>query len=555
MNYHMKKKWIISMLFVVALTACTTKNATQTDQVTMKKSVLMDKIKGGWAGQTIGVVYGAPVEFKFQGSTIQNYQPIPWGEHYVKYWWDKKPGLFDDIYNDLTFVQTFEEEGLDCSMDTLAHRFAFAEYHLAHANQASRYNIRQEIMPPASGHWLNNPHADDLDFQIEADFIGLMCPGMVNLAMDVANRVGHIMNSGDGFYGGAFVSGLYAQAFITNDVNNLLDVALKAIPEASTFHQCISDVRKWHKQYPNDWEQCFFEIHKKWNIDKGCPKGVFLSFNIDSKINCAYIAQALLYGKGDFGKTMDIATRSGQDSDCNAATVGGVLGVMLGYDAIDKYWMDPLKEIEMLNFQGIDISLSKAYDLSYKHALEMIQRNGGRVDGEEVTIVTHPIAELPLEQNFEKTTPISRERKDCFMENNEYAFDFTGNGFVVYGNLVTTQSITKDYIHRVAIRFGSEAFALAELNDNYTAKFEVWIDGKLDHVSTMPMRNTSRKLEPAWRYQLTEGVHHVELKWLNPNSNYFLRINDIIHYSENPLPSPHYMNPTVMTNVAVIDGV
>ena len=555
MNYHMKKKWIISMLFVVALTACTTKNATQTDQVTMKKSVLMDKIKGGWAGQTIGVVYGAPVEFKFQGSTIQNYQPIPWGEHYVKYWWDKKPGLFDDIYNDLTFVQTFEEEGLDCSMDTLAHRFAFAEYHLAHANQASRYNIRQGIMPPASGHWLNNPHADDLDFQIEADFIGLMCPGMVNLAMDVANRVGHIMNSGDGFYGGAFVSGLYAQAFITNDVNNLLDVALKAIPEASTFHQCISDVRKWHKQYPNDWEQCFFEIHKKWNIDKGCPKGVFLSFNIDSKINCAYIAQALLYGKGDFGKTMDIATRSGQDSDCNAATVGGVLGVMLGYDAIDKYWMDPLKEIEMLNFQGIDISLSKAYDLSYKHALEMIQRNGGRVDGEEVTIVTHPIAELPLEQNFEKTTPISRERKDCFMENNEYAFDFTGNGFVVYGNLVTTQSITKDYIHRVAIRFGSEAFALAELDDNYTAKFEVWIDGKLDHVSTMPMRNTSRKLEPAWRYQLTEGVHHVVLKWLNPNSNYFLRINDIIHYSENPLPSPHYMNPTVVTNVAVMDGV
>lgn len=551
----MKRKWTISMLFVVTLTACTTKNATLTDQVTMQKSVLLDKIKGGWAGQTIGVVYGAPVEFKFQGTTMHSYQPIPWGEHYVKYWWDKKPGLFDDIYNDLTFVQTFEQEGLDCSMDTLAHRFAFAEYHLAHANQAARYNIRQGIMPPASGHWLNNPHADDLDFQIEADFIGLMCPGMVNSAMDVANRVGHIMNSGDGFYGGAFVSGLYSQAFITNDINNLLDVALEAIPEASTFHQCISDVRKWHKQYPNDWEQCWFEIHKKWNIDKGCPKGVFLSFNIDAKMNCAYIAQALLYGNADFAKTMDIATRSGQDSDCNAATVGGVLGVMLGYDAIDKYWMDPLKEIEMLNFQGIDISLSKAYDLSYKHALEMIERNGGRVDGEELTIITHPIVELPLEQNFEKTTPISRERKDCFMENNEYAFDFTGNAFVVYGNLVTTQSITKDYIHRVAIRFGSEAFALAELNDNYIAKFEVWIDGRLDHVSTMPMRNTSRKLEPAWRYQLSEGAHNVVLKWLNPNPNYLLRINDIIHYSENPLPSPYYMNAIVETNVALIDGV
>lgn len=552
----MKKIAILGALLVVSLTACnSSKETNQTDTVTLTKSVLMDKIKGGWAGQTIGVVYGAPVEFKFQGSTVQSYQPIPWGEHYVKYWWDKKPGLFDDIYNDLTFVETFEKEGLDCSMDTLAHRFAYAEYHLAHANQASRYNIRQGIMPPASGNWLNNPHADDLDFQIEADFIGLMSPGMVNSAMDVANRVGHIMNSGDGFYGGAFVSALYAQAFISNDVNNLLDVSLMSIPEASTFHQCVSDVRKWHKQYPTDWEQCWFELHKKWNIDKGCPKGVFLSFNIDSKINCAYIAMALLYGKGDFSKSMDIATRSGQDSDCNAATVGGVLGVMLGYDAIDKYWLEPLQEIEQLNFQGTDISLAKAYDLSYKHALEMIERNGGSVGSDDVTIAIHPIAEFPLEQNFVNTTPISRERKDCFMENNEYTFDFIGNGFVVYGNLVTTQSITKDYIHRVAIRFGSEAFALAELNDNYIAKFEVWIDGKLDHVSTMPMQNTSRKLEPAWRYQLSEGTHQVVLKWLNPNPNYFLRINDIIHYSENALPSPYYMNPIVTTDVAFMDGV
>lgn len=68
-------------------------------------------------------------------------------------------------------------------------------------------------MPPASGHWLNNPHADDLDFQIEADFIGLMAPAMLPEALDIASRVGHIMNSGDGFYGGAFVAALYSSAF------------------------------------------------------------------------------------------------------------------------------------------------------------------------------------------------------------------------------------------------------------------------------------------------------------------------------------------------------
>ena len=67
---------------------------------TLSHDKLKDKIMGGWAGQTIGVVYGAPVEFKYQGSIIDEYQVIPWHDHYVKYWWDKKPGLFDDIYTD-----------------------------------------------------------------------------------------------------------------------------------------------------------------------------------------------------------------------------------------------------------------------------------------------------------------------------------------------------------------------------------------------------------------------------------------------------------------------
>lgn len=52
---------------------------------------LLDKIKGGWAGQTIGVVFGAPTEFKFTGTYIQDYQPIPWAEGYVKYWWERSP--------------------------------------------------------------------------------------------------------------------------------------------------------------------------------------------------------------------------------------------------------------------------------------------------------------------------------------------------------------------------------------------------------------------------------------------------------------------------------
>ncbi|HAM98504.1 MAG TPA: hypothetical protein DCQ26_07810 [Marinilabiliales bacterium] len=493
---------------------------------------LKDKIKGGWAGQTIGVVYGAPVEFKYQGSIIPDYQNIPWREGYIKYWWDKKPGLFDDIYTDLNFVDAFEKYSLNVSMDTIAKHWAETAYHLAHANQASRYNILQGIMPPLSGNWKNNPHADDLDFQIEADFIGLMAPGMLNSATEIANRVGHIMNSGDGFYGGVFVSALYSQAFASNNVNEIVETAIKTIPAGTKFHNCIADVIQWHKQYPTNWKAAWFELEKKWNNDVGCPKGCFLSFNIDAKINSAYVTIGLLYGQGDFTKSVNIAARCGQDADCNPATVGGVLGVMNGYSNIPAFWLNPLKEIEPLIFENTSMSLSKAYDLSFKHALTTIQKAGGSVADDTIKIPIQVPTPMAYEQNFEKTHPVLRDRFDRSFTD-ILSYDFVGNGYIFYGNLIKNAKIDKDYIDRVSKRVGSEMFGLAEPNDPYVAELEVYIDGKFDEKVQMPMKNSSRRLEPHWKYQLTEGTHNVTLKWVNPHKDYEIRINDIVVYSEN----------------------
>lgn len=498
----------------------------------MTKTQLQDKIKGGWAGQTIGVVYGAPVEFKYQGSIIPDYQNIPWHEGYVKYWYDKKPGLFDDVYTDLNFVEVFEKYGLNVSMDTIAHHWASTPYHLAHANQASRYNILNGIMPPLSGNWKNNPHADDIDFEIEADFIGLMAPGMLNSATEIANRVGHIMNSGDGWYGGVYVSALYSGAFISNDVNEIVGQALKTIPEGTKFHDCIADVIKWHKQFPEDWKACWFELEKKWNNDVGCPKGVFLSFNIDAKINSAYATIGLLYGKGDFTKSVNIVAHCGQDSDSDAGSVGGVLGVMLGYSHIPAFWLKPLQEIESLNFEGTTMTLNKAYSLSMKHALETIKLAGGSTDGDKVVIPFTATVPVAFEQNFEKTFPTFRDRFDKSFTD-ELSYDFVGNGYIFYGNLVKNSKIDKSYIDRISKRVGSEGFGLAEPDDPYVAELDIYIDGKLDEHVKMPMKNTSRRLEPEWKYQLPEGKHHVRLKWINPNPEYEIRINDIMIYSEN----------------------
>jgi hypothetical protein len=142
----------------------------------------------------------------------------------------------------LPLCRSFEEHGLDAADTLHALAFANAGYPLWHANQAARYNILNGIMPPESGHWKNNPHADDIDFQIEADFAGLMAPGMINASSAISDKIGHIMNYGDGWYGGVFVAGMYTQAFVSDDMGFIVREALKAIPVQSRFYQTIADV-------------------------------------------------------------------------------------------------------------------------------------------------------------------------------------------------------------------------------------------------------------------------------------------------------------------------
>ena len=195
--------------FATGMLSCSQQTLEKTDSLpqtyTISQERLLDKIKGGWAGQTIGVAYGGPTEFRYRSAMIQDYVPISYADGCIKNYFKHAPGLFDDIYMDLTFVEVFDRLGIDAPVDSFAHAFAHADYGLWHANQAARYNILNGIMPPASGHWLNNPHADDIDYQIEADFAGLMTPGMPNTASEISDKIGHIMNYGDGWYGGVYI--------------------------------------------------------------------------------------------------------------------------------------------------------------------------------------------------------------------------------------------------------------------------------------------------------------------------------------------------------------
>ena len=266
-------------------------------RITLTKQELMDKIKGGWAGQVIGCTYGGPTEFRWRAKMIPDSENIPWNDpNYVATMMKRNPGLYDDIYMDLTFVEAFDKWGIDVHVDSIAIAYANAGYHLWHANQAARYNILRGIMPPMSGHWHNNPHADDIDYQIEAAYAGIMAPAMPNSASEISDRVGHIMNYGDGWYGGVYMGAMYALAFATNDVETIVCEALKTIPQKTKFYKLINRVIEAYRQYPDDWKKCWQVCHEELDGGDFCTEGAHAPLNIDASMNSAYVVIGLLYG-------------------------------------------------------------------------------------------------------------------------------------------------------------------------------------------------------------------------------------------------------------------
>ena len=454
--------------------------------VTLDSYLVRDKIKGGWVGQTVGCTFGGPTEFDWRGTWIQDYVPVRWDENLLLESYENSPGLYDDLYMDLSFLSVLDEKGLDAPVQALANKFAHAGFRLWHANQAARWNILNGIMPPASGHYKNNPHADDIDFQIESDFIGLITPGMPVTALEYADKVGHIMNYGDGVYGGVFVSAMYSHAFVENDIAAVVEKALLSLPPESKYARSIRDVIDWWRETPDDWRECWYKVQMKWAEDVGCPNGALDPFNIDALLNGAYIAIGLLYGSGDFGRTLEISTRCGQDSDCNPSNAGGILGTLIGFRNIPDKWKAGLDKVEHLKFSYSDYSLKDVYKVNYRLAAELVKRSGGAVD-EKAWIINLQTPKPPekLEVGFEGLTPVGKVGLRGARLEETFSTTFEGRAFVVDGSMVENRG---------------------------TARCEVYLDGRLLEKVLLKGDYHDRRTPLFWNYELDPGNHMLEIK-------------------------------------------
>jgi hypothetical protein len=345
-----------------------------------------DKMKAGWIGQMVGVGWGGPTEFRWQGEIIPEDQMPAWEPTLVNQFGQ------DDIYVEMTFMRSLELCGLDVDIRQAGIDFANSEYALWHANRYGRENLRKGIAPPDSSHPQFNAHADDIDYQIEADFSGLIAPGMPNVAIQLGEVFGRLMNYGDGLYGGQFVGGMYAEAFFETDIQKIVEAGLKCIPAQSQYAECIRDVIQWYKEEPKDWQKSWAKIEEKYQDNPDYRKFSCSGtepFNIDAKINGAYIVMGLLYGEGDIDQTILISTRCGQDSDCNPSNAAGILCTTLGFSNLPDRFTSALDESKHFSHTAYNFDL--LIKVSEKLVRDAVLKFGGEIetdtDGKEWYII------------------------------------------------------------------------------------------------------------------------------------------------------------------------
>jgi len=383
----------------------------------------------------------------------------------------------------------------------LAEMFKNAQYALWHANLAARRALKRGVPAELTGTPKYNAHANDIDFQIEADFIGLMAPAMPRSANEIAWRAGRVMNYGDGIYGGMFVSCMYAAAFFEKDVRKVVEAGLACMPPKSPYAMAIADVLAWSSQNP-DWTVTWQLIEKKWNKREPCPDGALKPFNIDAKLNGAYIALGLLYGDGEMTKTIEVSTRAGQDSDCNPSNAAGVIGVMLGYNRIPGQWKGGIPAIAKEKFRFTDFTFDTIVESTLKRAIALALRNGGKKEGETLFVKTQTPKAPKLETWDDYGSPVER------IEIGDPRWKFSANWVEKGGSKYASEKGAE-----AAIEFeGTGAIVVGEYLPT-GGRADVYLDGKLDStVDVYPDENSRKGGESVWHaFKLKPGKHSLRL--------------------------------------------
>lgn len=306
------------------------------------------RVYAGFLGMNVGIRLGAPVE-----PTIWTYERIKetYGDirGYVKDY--KNFAADDDVNGPVYFFRALRDSSkngeltpeyvakawLNYARDGIG-MFWWGGYGVS-TEHTAYINLTRGIPAPQSGSAATNGKllSDQIGGQIFIDTWGLIWPGRPDKAADYAQAAASVSHDGDGLNGARYIAACIALAFQEQDIGKIVELALKEIPSESLYAKVVEAVIAHHKAHPDDWESCLAMLHRDWGYDK--YGGVCHIIP-----NAGVCVLAMLYGAGDFNRTVEIATMCSWDTDCNAGNVGTILGVLTGLDGIAPHYRAPIND-------------------------------------------------------------------------------------------------------------------------------------------------------------------------------------------------------------------
>ena len=158
-----------------------------------------------------------------------------------------------------------------------------------------------------------------------------MYPGSPDEAAMTAWKDACCDHSGEGIYAELFTAAVEAAAFVVSDIRMLINIGLAKIPEGCRVARAVNLALKCYDEnlpFEQAWEQIV-----KDSDDLGW---------FQAPGNIGFVILALVYGEGDFGKSIILAVNCGDDTDCTAGTVGAILGIVHGFSGIPEKWTEPI---------------------------------------------------------------------------------------------------------------------------------------------------------------------------------------------------------------------
>ena len=346
-----------------------------------------DKVYGAWIGQIAGTSYG----FNFEGKA-RNAIAL---DHYLNHYEYARPD--DDYYYEMVALYGFERHGVGMTVEQLGDMWKEYKAGTWGSSEQARLALERGIKAPESGSPRYNRWFHTIGPEFSSDIYGMISPGMANLAGAVARKYSHVNGYAEGSDGAVFVAACISEAFFETDPVKIVRQAAQLIDPRSNYRKAIDFVLAEYG-HGKPWRKIAAESEARWRPD-------YPQLN-NAVANGALVALGILFGKGDYLKSINIVTQAGDytDADCNAANVSSVIGAMHGFKAIPTQFTEPLHNriygdhLGPLNLgrtidERIDDLARRLVEVGRKNLLA----NGARLDRDMLVIPRQAVKTQDLE--------------------------------------------------------------------------------------------------------------------------------------------------------------